>query len=112
VRAGAGDDGEVRGGRRTARDVVPRVEEGSKEGTEPGLGRGRRVEGGEAGGGAAAAAERRLGVKHCRQQEKQSRAAHARGRRREKRGSGGPIWKSHKLQGPLGNLKFSTDVEV
>jgi hypothetical protein len=28
------------------------------------------------------------------------------------RGSGGPIWKSQKLQGPLGKLKFPTDVEV
>jgi hypothetical protein len=98
VRAGASDGGEVRGGRRMARDAVARTEEGSKEGTEPGLGRGRRVEGGEAGGGAAAAAERRPGAKRCQRQEKQSRAARARGRRREKRGSGG-------LFGNLRNLR-------
>jgi hypothetical protein len=112
VRAGAGDSGEVCGGRRMARDAVARAEEGSKEGIEPRLGRGRRVEGGEAGGGAAAAAEQRPGAKPCWRQEKQSRPARARGRRREKRGPGGPIWKSQKLQGPLDKLKFPTDVEV
>jgi hypothetical protein len=37
----------------------------ARRGTEPGLGRERRVEGGEAGGGAAAAAERRPGVGLC-----------------------------------------------
>jgi hypothetical protein len=38
VRAGAGDGGEVRGSRRTARDAVARAEEGSKEGNKAGIG--------------------------------------------------------------------------
>jgi hypothetical protein len=68
----------------------------ARRGTEPGLGRGRRVEGEEAGGGEAAAAERWP----CARKKKRGR------------GSGGPIWKSQKLQGPLGKLKFPTDVGV
>jgi hypothetical protein len=62
----------------------------ARRGIEPELGRGRRVEGGEAGGGTAAAAERRPGAKHCRRQgeAEQSRGARARGRRREGRGPG------------------------
>jgi hypothetical protein len=59
VRAGAGDGGEVRGGRRTARDAVARAEEGSKKGNRAGIGkrttRGRR----RSRGGAAAAVKRR-----------------------------------------------------
>jgi hypothetical protein len=38
MRAGAGDGGEVRGCRRTARDAVARAEEGSKEGNRAGIG--------------------------------------------------------------------------
>jgi hypothetical protein len=54
-----------RGGRRTARDVVARAEEGSKEGNRAGIGEGRRVEVDLAGGEAAAAAERRPGARLC-----------------------------------------------
>jgi hypothetical protein len=79
-------------------------------GTEPGLGRGRRDEGGEAGVGAAAV-ERRPGGALRRRQEKQSRAARARGRR-EGRVSGGPVWKFQEFQGPLGKERFPTDVGV
>jgi hypothetical protein len=53
------------GGRRTARDDVGRVEEGSKEGNRAGIGEGRRVEVDPAGGGAAVAAERWPGAGHC-----------------------------------------------
>jgi hypothetical protein len=44
VRAGAGDGGEVRGGRRAARDAVARARDGSREG-EQGRGRGRTTRG-------------------------------------------------------------------
>jgi hypothetical protein len=96
VRAGAGDGGEVRG---------------SKEGNRAGIGerttRGRRRSRRWSGGGRAAA----RGALH-RQQEKQSRAARARGRRREGRGSGRPVWKFQEFQGPLGKERFPTDVGV
>jgi hypothetical protein len=64
-----------------------------------------------AGGGAAAVAERRPGVKHCRRQEAEQRNTCA---RKKKRGEGvrGPIWKSQKLEGPLGKLKFPTDIKI
>jgi hypothetical protein len=56
-----------------------------------------------AGGGAAAAAKRRPGAKHCAGgRRKQSRAARARGRRREGRGLGGLF----------GNFKNSRDFLV
>jgi hypothetical protein len=61
----------------------------ARRGTEPGLGRGRRVEGEEAGGGAAAAAERWPGVELCPVAGEQSRGTRARGRRREGGGLGG-----------------------
>jgi hypothetical protein len=60
------------------------------EGNRAGVGRGRRVGVIPAGGGAAAAAERLPDVKHCAGgRGKQSRAARARGRRREGGGPGG-----------------------
>jgi hypothetical protein len=60
VPAGAGNDSEVRGDRRTARDAVARVEEGSKEGNRAGIGEGttrgrRRNRRWSSGGGRAAA---------------------------------------------------------
>jgi hypothetical protein len=94
------------GGRRTARDVVARAEEGSKEGNRAGIGEGRRVEVDLAGGGAAARGE----ALHRRQEVEQSSTCSRKKKRGE--GSGGPIWKSQKSQGPLGKLKFPTDVEV
>jgi hypothetical protein len=33
-------------------------------------------------------------------------------KKKREEGSGGPIWKSQKSQGPLGRLNFPTDVEV
>jgi hypothetical protein len=71
----------------------------ARRGTEPGLGRGRRVEEGEAGGGAAAAAERRPGGALHRRQEKQSRAARARGIRIEGGGPGDLFGNSKNFRG-------------
>jgi hypothetical protein len=88
-----------------------RARRAAREGNRAGRGRGRRVEVISAGGGAAAAAKRRPEVKYCRWQEAEQRNTCARKKKRG-RGSGGPIWKSQKLQGPLGKLKFPTDVEV
>jgi hypothetical protein len=64
-----------------------------------------------AGAGAAAAAERRPWAKHYRRLEAEQRNTCA---RKKKRGEGvrGPIWKSQKLQGPLGKLKFPTDIKI
>jgi hypothetical protein len=42
----------------------------------------------------------------------QNRGTRARGRRREGGDRGGPIWKSQKLQGPLGKLKFPTYIKI
>jgi hypothetical protein len=85
MRAGAGDDGEVRGGRRAAWDAVARAREGSREG-EQGRGRGRTTCGVHPsrrwrGGGGRAAAR----AKDCRQQER-NRAEHVLGE--EERGGG------------------------
>jgi hypothetical protein len=72
VQAGAINGGEVRGGRRTARDSVARVEEGSKEGNRAGIGEGttrgrRRSRRWRSGGGRAVAVreeeEEREGVR-------------------------------------------------
>jgi hypothetical protein len=85
-------------------------ERAARKGNRAGAGGDGRVEGGEAGGGAATAAERRPEAKHCRWQEVEQRNTCA----RKKRGEGvrGPIWKSQKLQGPLGKLKFPTDIKI
>jgi hypothetical protein len=77
---------------------VARAEEGSKDGNRAGIGEGRRVEVDLAGGGAAAVAERRPGARLCAGGREQSRAARARGGRREGRGPGG-------LFGNLRNLR-------
>jgi hypothetical protein len=68
MRSGAGDGGEMRGGRRTARDAVARVEEGSKGENKAGIGEGTTRGGHPSrrwrGGGSRAAAR----AKHCRRQ--------------------------------------------
>jgi hypothetical protein len=76
------------------------------------------VEGGEAGGGRRRLAQRRPGELHrqpwkAEQGRLGNRAEeHVREEEEEREGVRGPIWKSQKLQGPLGKQKFSTDVEI
>jgi hypothetical protein len=112
VLAGAGNGGEglAAGGR--LGNAWHARKRAAGEGNRAGTGRGQRVEVIPAGGGMAAEAERRPEAKNCASGRKQSRGSRARGRRREGRGSGGPVWKSQKSQGPLGKLNFPTDVEV
>jgi hypothetical protein len=100
-----------RGGRRTARDAVARAEEGSKEGNRARIGKGRRVEVDPAGGGAAAAAEQRPEATHCAGGRGADQSTCPRKKKRGE-GSGGPVWKFQESQGPLGKLKFPTDVEI
>jgi hypothetical protein len=87
VQAGAGNGGRLANSWRARGRAAG-------EGNRAGAGGERRVDVIPAGGGMAVAAKRRPGAKHYRWQEgEQSRGARARGRRREGRGSGGPVWK-------------------
>jgi hypothetical protein len=113
VLAGASNNGKgVTAGRRLGNAWRGRGR-AAGEGNRAGAGEERRVEVAPAGGGAALAAERRPGAKHYRRQEgEQSRGACARGRRREERGSGGPVWKFQEFQGPNSKERFPTDIGV
>jgi hypothetical protein len=113
MRAGAGNDGDydVAAGGGSGRSWRARGR-AAREGNRAGIGRGRRVEVIPAGGGAAAAGERWPEAKDCAGGRETEQAARARGRRREGKGSGGPVWKFQESQGPLGKEKFPTDVGV
>jgi hypothetical protein len=82
----------------------------ARRGTEPGLGRDDawksiQQEVAQRGGRAAArgdALRRQQGAEQSTCPRKKKRGE----------GSGGPIWKFQESQGPLGKLKFSTDVEI
>jgi hypothetical protein len=111
VRAGAGNGGEVRSGRRAARDAVACAREGSRE-EEQGRGRGRTTRGVHPSrrwrGDGGRAAARGEGLPAAGGQSRQ----HVPEEEEERRESGGPVCENQKLQGPHGKERFPTDLEV
>jgi hypothetical protein len=108
VLAGAGNDGEgVAAGGRLGNSWHARGR-AAGEGNRAGAGGERRVDVIPAGGGAAAARGEALPATEGGTEQRSTCS------RKKKRGegSGGPVWKSQELQGPLSKLKFPTDVGV
>jgi hypothetical protein len=112
VSAGAGNDGEsaAAGGGSGMHGARARGQQG--RGTRPVVGRGRHVGVIPVGGGAAAAAERRPRVTHCTGGRRTEQGSTCPRKKKRGDGSGGPIWKSQKSQGPLGKERFPTDLEI
>jgi hypothetical protein len=92
---------------------VARAEEGSRGG-EQGLSRERTTRGGHpsrrwSGGGGRAAAR---GEALCRRHGKTEQSSTCPRMKKRGKGSGGPVWKFQKSQGPIGKARFPTDLEV